>query len=371
MRDTPYLAVDTAVLDANIARMAAHTRALGVDLRPHAKTHKSPDIARRQRDAGAVGLTVATVAEAEVFAAAGFSDLFIAYPLWVEGPRAQRLARLLEEGVRLRVGVDSAEGVRMLAAATSPGSRSAHPLSVAVEIDCGHHRSGVPAEGAVPVATAIVEAGLTLAGVFTFPGHSYRPDGAQDAARDEEAALREARDRLREAGLPCPVVSGGSTPSAGVTGELDRGAGTETVLTELRPGVYPLGDAQQWELGTIGPDSIALTVVATVVSRRSDNDGTPVAILDAGSKVLASDRAAWATGHGRLLDAPDARITTLSEHHATVTFPRGTALPELGTRVRVAPNHVCTVVNLSDELIPVTDGVESAPWPVSARGANT
>ena len=357
MRDTPYLAVDEDVAEGNLAAMAAHARALGVALRPHAKTHKTVELARRQLAHGAVGLTVATVGEAEVFADAGVVDLFIAYPLWAVGPRAERL-RALASRVRLRVGADSVDGVRMLARAMHAGHHGAVPLAIAVEVDSGHHRSGVPPESATDVAAEALDAGLIVDGVFTFPGHSYGADAAGPAAGDEAAALGQVRDALTAAGIPCPVVSGGSTPSAGAA---DGG-----VLTELRPGVYVFGDAQQWELGTMPPHSIALTAHATVVSRR---DGA--AVLDAGSKVLGADRAAYATGYGRLLDHPEARITALSEHHATVTFPTGTATPALGEVLRVVPNHVCNAVNLVDELSVERDGLEVGAWAVAARGRNS
>ncbi|UTT62270.1 alanine racemase [Microcella humidisoli] len=356
MRDTPYLVVDEHRLEANLAAMAEHARALGVALRPHAKTHKTPEIARRQCEHGAIGLTVATVGEAEVFADAGIDDLFIAYPLWATGPRAARL-RSLAGRARLRVGADSIEGVRMLADAVHAGRPGAVPLAIAVEVDSGHHRSGVAPERAAAVAAAALEAGLHVDGVFTFPGHSYGSGAAAPAAGDEAAALATARDALVAAGIPCPVVSGGSTPSARAA---DGG-----VLTELRPGVYLFGDAQQWELGTIEPAAIALSARATVVSRRDH-----VAVVDAGSKILGADRAAYASGYGRLLDHPDARITALSEHHATVTFPPDAVVPPLGTVLRVVPNHVCTAVNLVDELVVEPEGDEVAVWHVAARGRN-
>ncbi len=357
MRDTPYLVVDEEKLEANLAAMAAHARALGVYLRPHAKTHKTPQIARRQLAHGAVGLTVATLGEAEVFADSGVTDLFIAYPLWAVGPRAARL-RSLAGRVRLRVGADSVEGVRMLADAVHAGRADAAALAIAVEVDSGHHRSGIAPTRAADVAAAALEAGLLVDGVFTFPGHSYGSGAAVPAAGDEAAALVAARDALIAAGIPCPVVSGGSTPSARAA---DGG-----VLTELRPGVYLFGDAQQWELGTIEPSTIALTARATVVSRRDH-----VAVVDAGSKILGADRAAYASGYGRVLDHPDARITALSEHHATITFPAGADVPTLGTVLRVVPNHVCNAVNLVDELVVERDGAERDSWPVAARGRNT
>lgn len=359
MRDTPYLVIDEQLFEANLATMADHARGLGVSLRPHAKTHKSVEIARRQLAQGAVGLTVATVAEAEVFANAGFDDLFIAYPIWAEGLRASRV-RTLAGHVRLRVGIDSIEGARMLALATTLSEHPV-PLAVAVEVDSGHHRTGVTPDEAGIVAAAATEYGLTVDGVFTFPGHSYAPDARETAAHDEALALAAARESLLVLGLDCAVVSGGSTPSA------DAAEGRESggVLTELRPGVYPFFDAQQWELGTVGPGRVALTAVATVVSVRGSR-----VVVDLGSKVLGADRAAYATGFGRLPASPEARVVALSEHHATIEFDSETA-PELGARVRIAPNHVCTAVNLADELVVESGGTEVAVWAVDARGANT
>ena len=340
-RPTPHVRIDPEVLERNVTAMQQAASGSGLALRPHAKTHKSLEVARLQLAAGAVGLTVATVAEAEVFAEV-CDDLFIAYPLWVDDERATRLRGVLARA-RVVVGVDSVESVRQLAPLADAG------LRVRVEVDSGHHRSGVPAGDAAGVASAAVEAGLTVDGVFTFPGHSYSPDARAAAAEDEQRELAAARDALIGVGIACPVVSGGSTPSV----EFAR----DGVLTEVRPGVYVFGDAQQWELGVTAPEQVALTVVATVVGRYPDR-----VVLDAGSKVLGADRASYATGHGRLLDHPDARITALSEHHATVT---GFDAPR-GTRVRVVPNHVCTTANLADAYV-----VGDTTWRVDARGANT
>ena len=360
MRDTPYLAIDEQLLEANLTAMAEHARQLGVGLRPHAKTHKSVEVARRQLAHGAVGLTVATVSEAEVFADAGFDDLFIAYPIWADGPRASRVLTLAGR-VRLRVGVDSIEGARMLAQAATSGEHPV-PLAVAVEVDSGHHRTGVDPDQAGIIAAAAVEYGLTVAGVFTFPGHSYAPEARASAAHDEALALDAARQSLLGLGLECPVVSGGSTPSA----DAAEGRASGGVLTELRPGVYPFFDAQQWELGTVGPGRIALTAVATVVSVRGSR-----VVVDLGNKVLGADRAGYATGFGRLPASPEARIVALSEHHATIEFESAEAAPSLGARVRIAPNHVCAAVNLADEYVVECRGAEAAVWTVDARGANT
>ncbi len=342
MGATPQLRLDVAVLDRNIEAMAASCAARHLGLRPHAKTHKSPEIARRQLDAGATGLTVATIGEAEVFAAAGFDDLFIAYPLWVGGGDADRL-RALAGRARVLVGCDSVEAARRL---------SRLPVEVAVEVDSGHHRSGVQPGQAGELAARICELGLRVRGVFTFPGHSYSPATRLSAAGDEAAALAVAASALAASLVPVRVLSGGSTPSAAAA----RGG----VLTELRPGVYVFGDAQQVELGTIGFEEVAVTVAATVVSHAGGR-----VITDAGSKALGADRAPWASGYGRVLDQPEARIPALSEHHSTIEWPG--PLPALGSTVLVVPNHVCNAVNLATEYRLSTGGT----WPVAARGRNS
>jgi D-serine deaminase-like pyridoxal phosphate-dependent protein len=341
MGQTPYLRVELAVLEANIAAMARQAASSSLALRPHAKTHKSPQIAARQLAAGAVGLTVATIGEAEVFAEV-CSDLFIAYPLWVDAEDGDRLRRLADRGTKLQVGCDSfAAGANLVGL----------PVEVLIEVDSGHHRTGVRPDQAGALSAELVGIGLSVAGVFTFHGHSYSPTSTSQAAADEAAALAMATDSFRPTRLTCGRLSGGSTPSAGFT--------TGDVLTELRPGVYVFGDAQQLELGTIGFDQVALTVVSRVVSHAGGR-----VICDAGSKALGADRAPWATGYGRVFDAPDARIVALSEHHATVDWPG--RLPHLGSTIAIIPNHACNAVNLADQYVLSTGGT----WPVAARGRN-
>jgi D-serine deaminase-like pyridoxal phosphate-dependent protein len=199
--------------------------------------------------------------------------------------------------------------------------------------------------------------------VFTFPGHGYAPGAAGQVVAAEAAALRRAQQAVEAEGIEVRVVSGGSTPTlaaslggAGASGDLGG-------ITELRPGVYVFGDAQQWELGTTEPDDIALTARSTVVSHAGGR-----VVLDAGSKVLGADRAAYATGFGRILDRPKARIVSLSEHHAVVEWPG--RRPRIGTQVDVVPNHVCAAVNLADALW-VEEAGRLRAWPVAARGLNS
>ena len=358
--DTPDVLIDRDVLERNIARMAAAVRERGLLLRPHAKTHKVPEIAALQLAAGAAGLTVATLGEAEVFAAHGAEDLFVAYPLWV-GPRQAERLRRLSAAARISVGVDSAEAAAVMGGQLGD---AAGDVAVVVEIDSGHHRSGVRPEDAADVARAAARAGLRVEGVFTFPGHSYAPGMPVEAAAQEQQALDRAAGQLAAAGFEVRRRSGGSTPSALLT--------DSTTATEVRPGVYVFGDAQQLELGRCALEDIALTVAATVVSRHEGGNGVPRrTVLDAGSKVLGSDRPAWATGCGRLMDHPDARITALSEHHATVVWPEDAPLPALGERLRVIPNHVCLTMNLVDDVAVVRDGALLERWTVAARGRNS
>ncbi|MEZ5092596.1 alanine racemase [Nocardioides sp.] len=352
---TPFLSVDRSRVEANVRRVAGWAADRGLALRPHAKTHKSPDLAAMQLAHGAVGLTVATVGEAEVFADHGATDLFVAYPLWVDAERAGRLGDLAGR-VRIAIGVESPE-----AAAQAGRALAGRPVDVLVEVDTGHHRTGVAAAEAGRVAEAALRAGLSVRGVFSFPGHSYAPQGRAAAARDEAVALAEAAAGVRALGLD-PVVSGGSTPSLAHS--------DASALTEVRPGVYVFGDAQQWELGACTADEIALTCRATVVSR-----GPGRFVVDAGSKALGADRAPWATGFGRLLDDPEARVVQLSEHHAVVEC---SSPPPLGSTVRLVPNHVCNAVNLADRLwVTEHDRAEDpraaqdqqwVSWAVAARG---
>ncbi|MGA8211674.1 MAG: alanine racemase, partial [Nocardioidaceae bacterium] len=198
-RSTPFLLVDEQVLTDNIRAMADLARRRGCRLRPHAKTHKSPDIARLQLDAGAVGLTVATLGEAEVFAAAGFADLFVAYPLWVDRARGARL-RALRRTASVLVGVDSEAGVRALST-EAPGT------AVLVEVDSGQHRSGTAPERTGELARLARSSGLAVRGVFTFPGHGYHPDRRHEAAAQEADALGRAVGSMSAAGVTAAVVS--------------------------------------------------------------------------------------------------------------------------------------------------------------------
>ena len=352
---TPALLVDLDVLEANVGRMAEAARSHGVGLRPHAKTHKTVEIAALQMAAGAVGLCLAKTSEAEAFARAGFRDIFLAYPV-VGADKARRLLAL-SDSVRLSVGVDGEDGARSLAATFHAAGRT---LDVLLEVDVGFHRVGVAPEAALGLARRVAELpGLRLRGVFTFAGHAYScptPDDVAGVGRSEAQTLVGVAAALRDAGLPAEEVSVGSTPTA-------PHAMAMAGVTECRPGVYVFNDASQVSLGSCRPEDCALTVLATVVSV----GGSGRAVVDAGSKCLSSDPLRpRAGGHGWLLGRAS-RIAWLSEEHGVVAVAEGESF-RVGERVRILPNHACVVANLADRLLGVRSGRVEAELPVVARG---
>ncbi len=351
--DTPAVVVDLDIVEGNIAREAAQMRERGVSLRPHAKTHKNIEIGKMQLAAGAGGLTVGTLGEAEVMADAGIRDLFIAYPLWASPVKGPRL-RALHEKADLTVGVDSEAGARALAKAVEGSGR---PLRVLVEVDSGGHRTGVGNPGdAGRVAEAARSAGLEVVGVFTHGGHGYVPGDREKAAGEEVAALGAAAEALRQAGIDVRVISAGSTPTAAFSA---RGP-----VTEERPGTYVYGDRMQVMLGTCTGAEVALFVAATVVS--TPRPGRIV--IDSGAKALTKDRADWLEGHGAIAAFPGAVIRTLYDYHAVVEVPDGVPLPAVGDVLAVVPNHVCPVVDLVDTFVVTRGGRLVGHWPVDARG---
>ena len=355
MPETPFIAIELGTLQSNIAKAAEAARAAGIALRPHVKTHKIIEIARMQEAAGILGITVATLGEAEVFVAAGFTDVLIAYPVWLTHAKAERLGVLLDRAT-IRMGIDSIESAERYGQFL--GGKSAL-IEFLIEVDCGHHRSGVAPSAVGELAVGLRKLGLEVSGCFTFPGHSYAVEGRAAAAQDEAKALATAQHQLVAAGFPdAHIRSGGSTPSLAEADVL--------VVTEQRPGVYVFNDAQQLELGSCDWSDIALTVQTTVVSVRGNR-----VIVDAGSKALGADRAPYASGYGRVLNVPDARLVALSEHHATIDFPDGIAVSRVGEILSIVPNHVCNTVNLADEVF-VFDREELVDcWKVAARGKNS
>ena len=352
---TPAVLIDLPVLEANIARQAQRAREAGVKLRPHAKTHKSPQIARMQLAAGAQGISLAKTSEAEVFAQAGFDDIFIAYPVVGRGKPERLLA--LSEKIRLAVGVDSVDGAAALSQVFATARRR---LDVRLKIDCGYHRVGVLPEAALAIARRLAELpGISLKGVFTHAGQAYAartPEDTERAAREEGAAVVEVAEQFARAGLPVSVVSVGSTPSARLAMKVPG-------VTECRPGNYVFHDGSQVALKTCEASDCAMTVLATVVSVPAGDR----AIVDAGSKTLSADplRPSGA-GHGLVLGT-SSRIEKLSEEHGVIQVSPGDAF-RVGQRVRILPNHACVISNLHDRLYGVRAGRVETEITVAARG---
>jgi len=348
--ETPALVVDRTRAEANLARAQAHADTHGMPLRPHVKTHKLPYWAHRQIALGARGITCQKLSEAEAMAAAGIDDIFLPYNIL--GPaKLDRLA-MLNRRVSLSVTADSADTVAGYAARFAAEAR---PLEVLVECDTGAGRCGVQGgDDAAMLAARIAAAdGLSFGGLMTYP-----PKGRVAAV---DARLAEARARIEAAGLPCPRVSTGGSPDLYHLQEY-------RTASEYRPGTYIYSDRMQvaWGLGTLA--DCALFVLATVVSPPAAGR----AVIDAGSKALAADPVpAPATGHGHLVEHPEAVITGLSEEHGVIDVSACPAPPAIGDVVHVIPNHACVVTNLFDAIHLAEDGRVTDRLSVASRGALT
>lgn len=354
--DTPAVLVDLDVVERNIARMAAWARDAGVALRPHAKTHKCERIARLQIAAGARGLCVAKVGEAEVFADHGFEDLFVAYP--VVGEEKARRLLALSARARLSAGVDSVAGAASLSRVfAAAGSR----LDVLIKVDVGFHRVGVPPEGAEALARAVTDLpGVRLKGLFTHAGQGYlapTPDEIAEVGRHEGEVMSALAERMEASGIEVHWVSAGSTPTA-------RHAMAGPGVDECRPGNYVFHDASQVSLGTCAVEDCALTVAASVVSVAQSERR---AVVDAGSKTLSSDPLRPRPGGYGWILGTRSRLSRLSEEHGVIDVAEGDEF-EVGGRVRILPNHACVVSNLHDCLHGVRGVRVEETIPVMARG---
>ena len=323
----------------------------GLRLRPHGKTHKSAFVALRQMAHGAAGLTAATMNEAEVFAGAGVGDLLIAHPP-VGEPKLRRLRALATIVDRLAVAIDTVELVEGLPAG----------VEVLWEVDTGLHRLGtaVGEPTLEAVKRLVAKAGADrFRGLMTHGGHSYRATNDAEvvaAAEDESHGLVETASLIRGAGIAVRELSIGSTPTAH---HVEVAGG----VTEMRPGTYVYGDANQVQLGSQALEDCALAVIATVVSTPERTR----AVIDAGSKALPADlRVAGLSGYGIVLGHPGLTLDRLSEEHG-VLISDGPIDLRVGDRVAIIPAHACTTVNLHPALLVVADS-ESRWEPVDARG---
>ena len=358
--ETPSLLLDYGKLAANMKRMSDFAKKHCVELRPHIKTHKSIEIAKLQLANGAVGITTAKIEEAEVMADAGIKDILIAYP--ISSPeKIRKVIGLLNRGVDLKISVDSLEQVKLLQKGLE---NTSHSLEVWIKVDSGLNRCGVePGKAALRLAQAILFLSrLRVGGIFTHAGHAY---GAASKGEIEEIALAEARavvesaEECEKAGIPIKVRSVGSTPTFEISGKVEG-------ITEVRPGNAVFYDAIQVGLGVAQHDSCALTVSASVVGVYEDR-----IVLDAGSKTLCLDKGAHGLdsvkGYGYIPGYPGLTIDRLSEEHGVAVFDKKPAL-KLNDKVRIIPNHACTVVNQFDEYTVMEGERVVDTWKVDARG---
>lgn len=328
---TPAALLDRDRLQNNIEQMASRARGLGVALRPHVKTHKCVEIAQMQRRAGARGITVSTLFEAETFATHGFDDITWAFPVVLN--RLDSVAALAER-IRLTTVADSEPALSSLEAL-------AVPLPVMLKIDCGYGRAGLDPRGpeVMELADRLSRSrSLSFAGILSHSGHAYHgpnPADVLNAARQERDTVTALAERLDRAAISCPNVSVGSTPGMAVIDHLEG-------VTEVRPGNYAFYDFFQASLGSCAISDCALTVLASVVSSPSH---LPHSVIDAGALALSKDLGPPRdpNGYGELVtdyDAgivdSDARVVSVSQEHGIIN----TKLP-VGQMVRILPNHSC------------------------------
>jgi D-serine deaminase-like pyridoxal phosphate-dependent protein len=367
---TPAVLVDKTRLERNVDRMQAAATARGVGLRPHAKTHKSPDLARVQIARGATGICCAKIGEAEVFAAAGIEDIRLPYP--INPVNADRVLKLLDL-TRLSVIVDDLDVARGWSAAMHAKTRE---VDVLVKVDVGFHRCGIdPQSGAAAEMVARVAGlpGLRFRGLLSHAGHGYGAGSDSEMAgiaADEAQTLTRLAADVERLGARVEEISVGATPTARFSLHQDG-------ITELRPGNYIYFDRTQVGLGAATWDDCALTVLARVVSRPSADR----IILDCGSKTLSNDQARGFSdtpGHGVVfadVATPQPNeallVERLSEEHATVSVRGGPCALKVGDLVRVLPNHACVVSNLVDAAWLVSGETVLDELPIAARGRIT
>lgn len=363
---TPAALIDEARLQHNINRMRQRLQGLGVRLRPHVKTAKCLAVAERQRAAGAQGITVSTLKEAEVFLDGGVDDI-----LYAVGITPQKLApvrALRARGCRLTVIVDTLAAAQ---AVVADGAAHGHAHDVMIEVDSDGHRAGIPPDAPLllDVAHTLHQGGAVLKGVMTHAGASYdcrTTEALVAMAEQERSRCVHAAQHLRAAGLPCPEVSVGSTPTALSAVRLDG-------VTEVRAGVYVFQDLVMHGVGVCGIDEIALSVLATVIGHRAEKGWV---LVDAGWMAMSRDRGTqghavdWGYGavcdlHGRLID--DLVMDGANQEHGILAWRDGATPTDyierfpIGSRVRVLPNHACaTAAQFARYAVIGTDGVLAA-----------
>ncbi|SDR25609.1 D-serine deaminase, pyridoxal phosphate-dependent [Paraburkholderia fungorum] len=369
--ETPAALIDVARMQKNIARMQAQMNTLGVAFRPHVKTTKCIDVVRAQIAAGARGITVSTLKEAEAFFAAGIRDIL--YAVSMVPARLPRAFALRRQGCDLKLVVDNPTAAAAIAAF---GDQHGETFEVWIEVDTDGHRSGITPEQdtLLEVGRILHENGVKLGGVMTHAGSSYElntPEALAALAEQERAGCVRAAQRLRDAGIPCPVVSVGSTPTALAAAQLDG-------VTEVRAGVYVLFDLVMHNVGVCALDDIALSVLATVIGHQAEKGW---AILDAGWMAMSRDRGTSKQAHdfgygqpcllnGTLL--PGYVVSGANQEHGILSStgdgsqadetPDITQRFPIGMKLRILPNHACATGAQFPEYHAVSPDGSSVEW---------
>ena len=353
---TPAILIDAPTVRRNLKRLADYAKSHNLNLRPHTKTHKSTTLAHMQLELGATGLTVAKAGEANVMSRVA-DDILMAYPA-VDPDRCAKLAKLARSKM-VRVAIDSRNAADALSAAAANEDTI---LSILVDLDVGLHRTGVqsPQEALELAQYVSKKHHLQLDGLFFYPGHIPGPNSPnqQDNLHSVNALVSETLDLFTRSGLSTSIVSGGSTPTA-YQSHLVRG------LTEIRPGTYVFNDMNSVGYGVATLDDCAARIIATVVSTAVPDQ----VVIDAGTKTLTSDRCGPApeSGHGHVVEYPDAKIIKLTEEHGQIDVSKCPRRPKLGNRLTIIPNHICPCVNLQDYAW-WRDGEQTLILPIEARG---
>ncbi len=355
--DTPALLVDLDRLASNLKRVSSYAADRNFRLRPHTKTHKTPEIGRMQIDSGAVGLTVAKVGEAEVMLDSGAEALLLAYPVW----GAKKLERLVAVArqVPVTVSLDSVEVAQALSDAARQAGLS---FGVLVEENVGMDRTGLaPGAGLVSLGKAVAEMpGLNLLGIHFYPGHIWPPDENSDELfKKSGELLAQACADFRQAGLALDIVSGGSTPTFFRSHEMPE-------LTELRPGTYVFNDCDMVASGFCGWDDCAASILVTVVSTPRPG----FAIIDGGTKTFSSETipGEGATSWGRVVEDPAVKFYMKNEEHGYLDLREAALDVKIGDRLRIIPNHICVAVNLHEKMYGIRRETVEHAWSVAARG---
>jgi D-serine deaminase-like pyridoxal phosphate-dependent protein len=355
---SPAVIVDLDITERNIGRVAALTRKYGIKHRPHIKAHKSEYFARKQLEAGAIGLSVAKISEAETMVEHGINDILIAYSI-VGEEKLQRLKKL-HQTARVITTVDSLEAAKGLSSVGSPE----HPLSVLIEIDCGTHRGGrQPGEDILQFAMELRDfKSLQIKGIFTYNGDLYHTENTEqlcELVARESRLLTDTAEELRRHQIPVEVVSGGSTPALLALEQLHG-------VTEIRSGNYLFNDVSGIQFGTASVEDCALRVLATVIS-------TPLpgyATIDAGSKTLTNDLSVRGKDCGLIVGLPGVQLVDLNEEHGYLRYDPDRVQLYVGDRIEIIPNHACVLPNLCDRIYGVCGDDVVREITVDARGRN-